>query len=83
MLLEKGVTVNTVTQAGDTPLHLAVRRGDFHSCKLLLEYGADICLPNAVSIGLDRISLIFFFSIPISELTVTVYHSYIFFILNR
>lgn len=49
ILLEQGAAVNTATQSGDTPLHLAVDGGHLVCCQLLLHHGADIILPGAVS----------------------------------
>lgn len=49
ILLEQGAAVNTATQSGDTPLHLAVDGGHLACCRLLLHHGADIILPGAVS----------------------------------
>ena len=49
VLLEQGVDVNTMTQAGDTPLHLAVDGGHLACCQLLLHHGADVILHGAVS----------------------------------
>lgn len=49
MLLEQGATVDTMTQSGDTPLHLAVDGGHLACCQLLLHHGAEVSLPGAVS----------------------------------
>jgi len=45
-LIESGEPVNVQDQSGDTPLHLAVMRGDEKKVDLLLRAGADPTLCN-------------------------------------
>lgn len=42
LLLSAGAEVNAVGDMGETPLHIAVRRGQPRVVELLLAYGADI-----------------------------------------
>ena len=43
-----GADVNQVNRSGDTPLHIASRKGHAKICKLLLEYNANLFLKNGM-----------------------------------
>lgn len=45
-LLRKGVNINAINEAGDTPLHQCIRDGRIESAKLLVELGADVKRAN-------------------------------------
>ncbi len=49
VLLELGANVNQASTCGNTPLFAACKNGDFETAKLLIQYGADITIKNAVS----------------------------------
>jgi ankyrin repeat protein len=53
-LLQDGVDPNVADEEGMTPLHVAVANGDFRSCMLLLQYGANAAVEDAS--GLPAIS---------------------------
>ena len=46
LLLKANVSVNSVDNGGNTPLHLAAREGYIEIVKLLLEANADIKAKN-------------------------------------
>ena len=41
-LIELGANVESRTENGSTPLHIAAEHGNFTSCQLLASYGADL-----------------------------------------
>lgn len=46
LLLDAGANPNTLTPAGDTPLHIAIRHGRFEAARILAERGGDVSLAN-------------------------------------
>ena len=51
ILLKKKLNINKKNKNGDTPLHLAVQRGDYDIIQLLLDNGADITIKNKKGIS--------------------------------
>ena len=50
LLLEAGANPNLEdSRIGVTPLHIAVRKGNFELCKMLLDYGADMDIDTAIN----------------------------------
>lgn len=46
LLVKNGANVNSLTQSGDTPCHLAAYRGNSHAVQVLVEEGADLNTRN-------------------------------------
>lgn len=73
-LLQQGADVNCVNKQGNTPLHRAVSQKYIEGMKLLLEYGADPCIPNNesklpkhVTTKLELIALLESYEVPIRK----------------